>query len=1127
MSFEPRLSSKWLGNIILAQKVISLPIPKNLINVVNLQEPPPLNNVISNIFPPPINRALLSRGLQHSSYLIKYMSLMILCFSFMKLQTVIEYLNNIKFLYEEKYTIQGFLVNKPNKMNNNKISVSSNALISSINASLIVSKWKEYSRLLLNEIKKNIPDIQIILSLHNQISDISKADNGKNTTEAVAGDDLKSKKDLILGLVLSIIKFYHSYMNEALLESRFDFGKLITTDVSLMSPELQYNLLELIGEISDIKWWNKNENNKTHLNTLLNLYLNTPFSEIQSLTLNTLIKMLSRSSIFKSCTREISIWFDSMKRTFIVPSKQRQLIVDFFNDVICSIVQDPYKTVDIMLEIENQCKKDNKYLENYTEMDILLNQNENDQSKLIYSLIVYPSLNSLMKYEGENKIIIARYLCYVLISICDLTQKVPDYLLMTITKIANDNNITLTSDNELYWKDNWNEFDWISAAYNYFLKISNKNDLEMDIDIIVNQTKVEEVQSKFTVLIKNNSNITLQSLVKFLNQLSPGQFIHILPKVLDVLEDDKFFNRISEYIRLRFPYCGSLFNFINEDFLNSVDSNKWSRLLHRIPFRCLFTNFALIKNYPQIKNLYNYILYSLNKIENKKYKDIYNEVSLFLTFNSLKNSSSDVHNLFFNIFSLLIKENNDILEYVLTNPIINDSFISDEAVTHNLLYIMEENIKCIKSSKTWVNYYVKSRNYIIDNISKNNEKNNNKTISFTTLTLFHIFKELMNVSDTNLILESLFKNININDDVSIKLLEIVLTSSTNITENNNSIDTLLIEKLLHLFESNSSSQLDTIIYKIILNSKDYNFVVHSDNEGQDKLVLYENIQTLIKKSFIDFVLNNMNSLRVEMISALIKNDSRVCHWVFSSNYWKNVQVNEESIKIFSSFLLNIDNVKERYISIIDKKFKYILLERLIERIIDDNMTEDELPMEKKKCIQEEIVLLSNIIKYDTIDSKSKEYYNKIFSIIKKHATKLKALNMYMINIHSLHLDCYKSLIILHMNNGNKSIYYGEIITLLLQCILSINKEDELNHDYALEVSLFEQLNSIIDEIMLKGDKFDIIHSIIQSIFNINQLILDDYIKYILAEKFESYEIMNSLFKLIGMLYLQVGLKFIL
>jgi len=49
-----------------------------------------------------------------------------------------------------------------------------------------------------------------------------------------------------------------------------------------------------------------------------------------------------------------------------------------------------------------------------------------------------------------------------------------------------------------------------------------------------------------------------------------------------------------------------------------------------------------------------------------------------------------------------------------------------------------------------------------------------------------------------------------------------------------------------------------------------------------------------------------------MISALIKNDSRVCHWVFSSNYWKNIQVNEESIKIFSSFLLTIDNVIKIY-----------------------------------------------------------------------------------------------------------------------------------------------------------------------------------------------------------------------
>ncbi|ORX86349.1 hypothetical protein BCR32DRAFT_290074 [Anaeromyces robustus] len=1118
ISFEPRLSSKWLGNIILAQKIISLPIPKNLINITNLQEPPPINNVISNIFPPPINRVLLSRGLQHSSYLIKYMCLMVLCFSFTKLQNVVEYINNIKYLYEQKYALQvdSNLKISSNDNNDNKNLITSNILVSNLNTSLIVSKWKEYTRLLLNEIKKDIPDIQIMLSLHHQISDNTKSsDNSNNEIESVVGDDIQSKKDLILGLVLSIIKYYHIYMNEALLESRFDFGKLITTNVSLMAPEIQYNLLELIGEISDFKWWNKNEKNKTHLSTLLNLYLNTSFSDIQSLTLNTLVKILSRSPIFKSCTREISIWFDTMKRTFVVPSKYRQLVVDFFDSVICSIVQDPYRTVDIMLEIENQCKKDNKYLEKYNETDILLNQNENDQSKLIYSLIVYPCLKSLMEYEGDNKAIISRYICYVLISICDMTQKVSDYLLTTISKITNEYNISLSSIQELYWKDKWNEIDWISASYQYFLRISSKNDTSMEIDYTIDKRKYKEVQSKFNNLTNKESNLTLQSLVKFLNNISPGQFIFILPELLDKLEEDKFLNRLSEYIRLRFPYCGSFFDYITEDISRNINKNKWSRLLHRIPFRCLFTNFALIRNYSEIKPLCSFVIYSLNKIENKKYLDIYNEISLFLTPNNITKISFDIVNLIFTIYSLLIKGSNRVLDFILANPFIGENFLVNDIISNRILYILEENIKCKKSSKIWINYYVKARNYIVDNISKD------IIISHTILTLFHIFKELMNTNDINLILENLFKNINLNDTVSIKLLEIVLTSSSNITANNNSIDTLLIEKLFTLFKSNSSSQLDKIIYKILLNSKDYNFVVHSD-DIQDKLILYENIQTLIEKPFIDFILENMNNLRSKILGILIRNDSRVCYWIFSSNYWKNAKLSEENIKIFSSFLLSEDDIKSKYINYIDKKFKLPLLEKLIERISNSDESKSYLTTERKNQIQEEISLLSNIIKLSTFDFKSKEYYNKIFSCIKNQASKLKSMSLYLINVHSLQMDCYKNIITQYLDNSSdtKNIYYGEIITLLLQCILSINKDDEINNNYVLEVTLFQQLNSLIDEIMLREDKNIIINSIIKSIYNINQLILDDYIKHILANKFESYEIMNSLLKLIKMLYIQ-------
>ena len=41
--------------------------------------------------------------------------------------------------------------------------------------------------------------------------------------------------------------------------------------------------------------------------------------------------------------------------------------------------------------------------------------------------------------------------------------------MIKITKLSDEFSIHLTTTNDLYWKDNWNEIDWISAAYQYFL----------------------------------------------------------------------------------------------------------------------------------------------------------------------------------------------------------------------------------------------------------------------------------------------------------------------------------------------------------------------------------------------------------------------------------------------------------------------------------------------------------------------------------------------------------------------------------------------------------------------------------------------------------------------------------
>lgn len=69
LSFEPRLSTAWLANMALLQKILMLPVP----SLDATMRPPSIASIMVHVLPQTsLPRNLLSRGLQHANGLVQY-----------------------------------------------------------------------------------------------------------------------------------------------------------------------------------------------------------------------------------------------------------------------------------------------------------------------------------------------------------------------------------------------------------------------------------------------------------------------------------------------------------------------------------------------------------------------------------------------------------------------------------------------------------------------------------------------------------------------------------------------------------------------------------------------------------------------------------------------------------------------------------------------------------------------------------------------------------------------------------------------------------------------------------------------------------------------------------------------
>ncbi|KAI8826758.1 ribosome 60S biogenesis N-terminal-domain-containing protein [Fimicolochytrium jonesii] len=335
LSMDPRPSTKWLANMALAAKVISLPVPP----IFGANEvgslPPPVDTVAQNILPSQLDRSVNSRALQHPNSMIKHTVAVVLGLAFAKLAAVQSMVGDIVRTITSSSTQVSFAFG---------------------NVDELLSAWAKFSSDLIEDVRRRAPDLQIVLAMqHQQLKqggDTTTAPQPSPTNAEIDGteDVLEEISTEVLHCAaLRLIQQYQRQFPDAIIEARVNYGKFLPADLTTCSPDLQLHLLRLIGEVPEFNWKERAPNaSGSHLYTILRLFLVTDVPEVRDAATNVITRILSDSLLFQHHVDEIPIWLDTLQSN---PPERRDAILSWIDEAFCTGSRTPYRLVDRMSQL--------------------------------------------------------------------------------------------------------------------------------------------------------------------------------------------------------------------------------------------------------------------------------------------------------------------------------------------------------------------------------------------------------------------------------------------------------------------------------------------------------------------------------------------------------------------------------------------------------------------------------------------------------------------------------------------------------------------------------------------------------------------------------------------------------
>lgn len=207
---EPRLASKWLINIAWMGSIVSLPIPSvsfylsavdpslaTTSSAPNRREysptPPPLAIILSNILPSLWSKTLITKGLQNTSPLVQRATALCLAQALEKYELVVLAFQEVEDALEEDVG---------------------------------EGRWKTRRQEIEKEMKKRVPNFEVIIAFSQIKSSIDSTTSQWGTTEFAESDKIL-KNSILLECALRLMWLYHRSLPDLPAEARYDVGKLI------------------------------------------------------------------------------------------------------------------------------------------------------------------------------------------------------------------------------------------------------------------------------------------------------------------------------------------------------------------------------------------------------------------------------------------------------------------------------------------------------------------------------------------------------------------------------------------------------------------------------------------------------------------------------------------------------------------------------------------------------------------------------------------------------------------------------------------------------------------------------------------------------------------------------------
>ncbi|KAG2200281.1 hypothetical protein INT47_000274 [Mucor saturninus] len=582
LMYEPRISSKWLANITLLQKIVQLPVPSLFYGVTRLYpaEPPSFETILDNILPNVFNRSPSSKGLQHTSPLVRYTTMVALSAVFQKYSKVSHAMEKVIMALETS------------EMNQKEQQISDESSVQQTKPS---ENWKRCLESVREGLRRRVPEIQTLVTLHKQTSIKMAADTDDN--------EQACQNQLIQDTAFRLIRYYQEFVPEALMESNIDPGNFIPADILSVKPGTLIHLLRLFLSMPDFNWTSRSSGSSTsHITTLLTLYLQTPYKHIRDLTGKLLNQTLSDSFMFAHDPEEVQLWLNALPDNFstargLVMSETQQAVLQFLDNCISRFSKAQYKYTDQLVQLVNAANNE------ITATGNLINELVSADSNVNASNYKHPfsplllTLCENLNFIKTDRTPAVLYLTN-LIKLLLTKQSVPLYLEQISSKLDKEMN----PDQNILARQigQWTKNEMVLQARLCLGQetVPSANAMEVDND---------ELEEKFTSLIKTEDFEEISAVKEEFIELLKELPVSVLDKHLErtaafCSRDLRWtsYEPLVDYMTLRHPLAGSVFDYTEITDMKSLVSMEHEHsalLLKAMPFNSLLYNTFLFKKY--------------------------------------------------------------------------------------------------------------------------------------------------------------------------------------------------------------------------------------------------------------------------------------------------------------------------------------------------------------------------------------------------------------------------------------------------------------------------------------------------------------------------------------------------